>query len=633
MSKGNLKKADLILTAFLILNAAFFIFSNTRPVTWLQDEIPEYRFFWSMDGIEKFTLHSGFTLEDFKKPFVCRYTVGAFRPRQMSNFVEMVLFKIGQLWDGEYFRDNGQIILHVLNVVLLGIFIKRITGSLYLACLSGVLALNAGVSLATLLFPFRVAKILVITFFFGALIIIDGMGNSRKTGILKTVFLFMIMLAGFFTDETWVFLVPLLWVYWRHKAGHRPATGPQTRIFALILFGTVLTLGTLFYFYSRPYDKPNDWHQSYLHHLGFYGTQIGTVKDIFRSAWLFVSRNFGYWEITPTGIPAACSFATMIVLAARKKPPLPIAVLSAAFVSAIIVKTVIMPHMKVFPFFMPEGTVFPSLLYFTYYYPYPDLFLIVTGLTFLLSTYKENPKILLVFFVCATIIAAGNLSNISRGIYAPLKFHGLDIPERKILYKAMIKTKQIMDGPVLRPVYLSFPAGDNAMIDGRFGFDDTWPLYPAYILTMFLPPLEKKEAIISLENISGQKVKGLGPAKTFYDVPTSITVNLEILRQRYGLKTGDPVYVSKSDIHGYSFEIQGKSSDQVMAFIKGAAVITCEVKGRVFEFKQFYGESYQLFLGAFPADTSNGSVTMSFRVHPANKNRDIEILGPVVINR
>ncbi len=630
------KKFHTFVFVFVLANAALFVFSNSRPINYLHDEISTYRFFWSMDSVERLTLHTGFTWEDFKKPFASRFTVGAFRPRQVSNFAEMVFFKFSQLVNREYFRDYSLIFLHIFNVFLFWFLIYKLSGSFSISWIAAIFVLNAGASLTTLLIPFRIAKILVITFFllgFNLIVSSPHRFDKARTSIL--ILFFFILLCGVFTDETFVFLcliyLAYLWIY----QGRDVLLSKRLWLYLCLWGGVVLGMGMWFYFYSKQFDAGNDWHQSYTAHFVKYFSNFSTIKDIFRSLLFFLKRNFGYWELSLVGIFSFLAFGGITGLIARTKRDFKDNVFLSLIVLLIIIKALFLPHIKVHPYIMPADTVFPSMMYFSYYYVYIESFLVIFILTFGIFAYRENIKILLLLMIAVTWINFNNTINAPRGLADTLKFHGLDAPPRKQIVENIKELQRIFSGPYEKPMYLSLFVGDSALVDGRFGFEKTWPVYTAYLLTMFLPQLEKNDAIISLENIKLKNkfnhLPELVRAESFYDVMTRQYVDLKSLKNSYGDESLMPKIIEGGDWTSLPvLSIDDIKGDYIF-FVKGFAEIRLQFNERIVDLKQGYGESYQLFSYSLQKDTADFKLNVQMRIRPILPYNKVDVVGPFFI--
>ncbi len=633
-----MKKYHPFILFCLVINLLFFVYANTRPIQWLQDEMPAYRFFWSMDGVEKLTLHTGFTIEDFKKPFVSRFTVGAFRPRQVSNLVEMVAFKIGQFWGADYFRDYFLIFLHGLNVFLVGLLVRRLSGCVFLGWIAALMALNAGAALATLFFPFRLAKILVVTFFLSGLnLIIAQPQRFDRAKTSRLILFFSILIAGFYTDESSVFVLPLVAVYLWFFQGREVVLSPRLLKYTTVSFVIVISLGILFYFYSQPFDNHNTWHQSYWGNYAKYFFHFSTMKDIGRSWWFFIQRNFGYWEMSVTGAASFLSFGTLVYFAGKSRKISQEYSFAGAVIFIILAKTLLMPHMAVFSYFMPADAVFPSMLYFTFYYVYIESFLFILAIIFLLFSYRENFKILAVLMGCVTVINFSNVVNMPRGVEATLKFHGLDTVERKKGVERARELRKFLSAPHDRPVYLSALSGNQPLIDGRFGFETSWPVYTAYILTMFLPELEKGEIIVSLDNVRPQRVFSskdeLVNANAFYDMASQQFVDLRYLKKTYGVASLKPRAIFAGDGSLVdSRPIEALKGDYIF-FVKGLADIRLQLNDQSFDFKQDYGEAYKLIMFELKKDSLDYKLESQLHIRPVLPYTKVDLVGPFFIKK
>ena len=96
MVKRDNKLFVYLLGIFFASQVVLFLYLNTRPIYWLFNEILLHGFFWSMVGLDKFTLHLGLNWADWVKPFDCYHVDGIFRTRQFSYLFEMLSFKFWQ---------------------------------------------------------------------------------------------------------------------------------------------------------------------------------------------------------------------------------------------------------------------------------------------------------------------------------------------------------------------------------------------------------------------------------------------------------------------------------------------------------------------------------------------------------
>src|SRR3989338_3172065 len=186
MPKASTKLTLLICSLLIILNVGIFFYANTIPITWTQDEFFNYGFFWSMDAGNEFTLHTGFKKEDFSKIFMVKYIDEVFRTRQFYTLFEMFWFKFWQLQEDVLFKNYTLIGLHITNGILLGMIVLFLTKNKRAVILSFLLVLNSGICLATLLFPFRSAKLLAMSLFLlGWLAFILSSGQLRNSLSLR----------------------------------------------------------------------------------------------------------------------------------------------------------------------------------------------------------------------------------------------------------------------------------------------------------------------------------------------------------------------------------------------------------------------------------------------------------------
>ena len=141
--------ASWTILIFFLCNLGIFFYANTIPIHWTQDEFFNYGFFWSMDDIHKFTLHAGLTKEDFPKIFCVKYIDEVFRTRQFYTLFEMLTFKFWQVMGKVLLRNHTLILLHLLNSILLGTVVFRITSIKRAGWIAFLSALNCGIGLTT----------------------------------------------------------------------------------------------------------------------------------------------------------------------------------------------------------------------------------------------------------------------------------------------------------------------------------------------------------------------------------------------------------------------------------------------------------------------------------------------------
>jgi len=406
--------------AFIILNIAVFIMAMTSPVLWINNEIASHRFFWSMDGIDQFSLHTGIQRIDFLKIFAFKYVDGIFRTRQFSYLIEMLSFKFWQYLGIGFFRNYSLIVLHILNTVLLGRLIFLLTRHKGISWLGSLLFLNGGISIATMLFPFRNAKLLVVTLFLMCWICVAG--TKRKfpdVGLSRMMFFFVGMLLAFFTDEVSFFIFPLLFIYMILRDGWRLL---RSQKFWMVLFlsGIIFTVLTcVFYTLSlRVVGEPGTMgHLNFFYDLSAYLTNPKMFSDVTKAFFLyFLRRNFGYWDLTVYGMLAMAAFVTLMGVAFLNKKDKLIKRLVVATGIIFIIKALLLPHNSgVQEIFMPLGTVFPSLLFFSYYYAYADALLVVLGIVLLIYRPHVTSKKINFLLFLVLIIGISNMIHLRHG--------------------------------------------------------------------------------------------------------------------------------------------------------------------------------------------------------------------------
>ena len=246
-----------LITLLLIFNIGIFCTTNSSPIYWVHPELVTFWFFWSDEGIDTFKLHQGINGDDLLKPFTSVMDVG-FRTRHVSYFFDMFSFKFWQNFEMGFFRNYNLIGLHLLNTMLLGLLVFYITRKKYLGLFCSLLFLNCGIALGTLLFPFRSAKVLVMTFFLLAWIIIAGCKQEfSKASNLRFCTFFLILLLASFTDEIFFFISPILFFYIYLRDGKDGLFNKRlySGIFVYILLFLILT-GSIIYLSKHLYDLP-----------------------------------------------------------------------------------------------------------------------------------------------------------------------------------------------------------------------------------------------------------------------------------------------------------------------------------------------------------------------------------------
>src|SRR5262249_3369708 len=143
--------------SFVAASLALFFSANSKPTYWLQNEMIAHDYFWSLDGIGGTQLRSGLRWSDFSKILASDKVegAGAFRARPISYLVEMLSFKFEQRFLQPSLRSRTLILIHLINVVLLGMLAYRVTRNAWAAICGALLLLGCSIALTTVSFTFR----------------------------------------------------------------------------------------------------------------------------------------------------------------------------------------------------------------------------------------------------------------------------------------------------------------------------------------------------------------------------------------------------------------------------------------------------------------------------------------------
>ncbi|MBF0510712.1 MAG: hypothetical protein HQL13_00115 [Candidatus Omnitrophica bacterium] len=620
----------------LLVNMGVFFYVNTRPIHWLMDENPSYYFFWSADGIHKVTLHSGFNQSDLLKPLISRYNDGAFRLRQFSYFIEMISFKFWQFFEVGYFRNYTLIILHLVNVLLLGLLIYRLFKNSDMAWFAGLLMLNTGVSLTTLLFPCRLGKILVMTLFLGNFLLMVW-SNIRldKLGGLRLSVIFTVLLMSFLTDESFFFLFFIYLFYLYLYQGKEVFFSRRLwKYLGITCLGLVIFAAIAYAFSENAVCSIRSWQGDYLNKFLLYFRSPQTLWDFIRAFfYFFLRRNFGYWDLSLLGVFAFISFLFVLWMASKSRIALKEKYFCMGLIMMVVLKGFLMPHMRLHPFIMPQDAFFPTMLFFSYYYVYPDCLILILCLSVWLTGFVTNKKRLIVLLCGASVMSVSNMAHWKDNLSDTMAFHHLNLPVRVQVIEDVTIAREFIKIKRLRPVYLSFPSGDDKVVDGRLGDDKTWPIYPAYLLTMLLPSFEKQEAITSLENVCPQAIMGSGnellKANFFLDVRRHSFYNLGVIKHEYGLKEFVPsVIKEKTPIPEMTVTVLKTC---LIFFVKGQSDLILTMNDQKAYLKQVYGSSYQMFKIDMTKREGDYKIRAHLEIHPGHGNHEVYLVGPFLL--
>ncbi len=638
-----------VLLFLLILNVILFSQILREKLFYQQGEMTWLNIFWSMDlgSSNPQSLHTGLKGEDVLKPFMTsNVDLLGFRMRQVSSYFDMLSFKFWQYWGVSSFHNYSHILLHVLNGILLGFLVRKLTGSLEAAWLIFVFFLNSAIGISTLLFPFRSAKLLAVTFFLLIwLMVVNEKRPFAQNSFLTKTIVFVLTILILFTDETSFFLLPVIMIYLFLRDGKR---GVFNLImvkygFAIITTVIILLCSALYLSHKLSPVTPTEHFSLYMGNLRKYLTGMAILKDTFHAlAGYFLPRSFGYWDTSFWGATAFVATGVLFYMIFRFKTDMGILKgLSLAIVFVFFLKAFFLPHPGgMHAYIMPDNTIFPSLLFFGYYYPYIDTvflsLLLCFGLSGVLHKHKKS------FLICMTLITFINCSNIKHlyaGVADTVAFHNsalfhprtaLTILLIKDHYKAVKKNG---------PLYLSFPSGNNPVFIRKIlsqypqtlqeklvlAFRD----YASVIPVMYLRAIEKGDMIISLKN--AQPIRPLASdaelasASFFLDVPISKRIDLRPFKERFGVNIFTP-----HKVNNFQQEISLDTADkEVVFFIKGAAEVNLEAGEKTVKTQQTYGYSYQVFNYPLPKDKKVSLLKINIR--SLHEGQPFELIGPFLV--
>lgn len=598
-----------------------------------------FHFFWSTDlnPQDPFHLQTGLSGDDLIKPFMSRSVDASFRNRQFSYLIEILTFKLGQFWGSVSFRDYSLIVIHLINTFLLWVVLARLGGDRYAALIGALLFLNSGIALSTLLFPIRNAKLLSIMLCLAAWVPLATADNRpaflnnlpAKTFWFCGVLLFLALL----TDENSFFFLAFFVLYlalrWGKEAWrNRRVAGMFIGVLALFF----VTIG-LFYQVSRHIDSGvQPEFQKYLSSFPEKLQNSRVVHDCLDAfTRFFLRRAFGYWDRSLAGAAAFVSFVGLLWLAARRPMRFP-TLLSLGALGLIAVKAVLLPHyygyhdyiMPVYPgkggFWLP----FPTMLYFSCYYSYFDLFLIVLALSVLLQqAFHKNPRRCLYALLFVTIINASNAIHWKEGVAGMIRYHRLfDMTNEAVIPKIQ-KIQDVLSQNPGRPVYVSFPSGSQPVFKRRyelieefiqkgdplaykFGLNPKFYNYATILPVKYLRSIEEGRVIISLQNAGPLALSEneLSAAGLFYDVEKEVLLDLDQLKRK---KAGE--------------------KRRLVFFVKGGAQITLKAGDSSVTVQQDYGYSYQMF--DIPLSSLDfAAKDIQWQISPLSEAFTVDLVGP-----
>lgn len=660
LSKHLISSSDIRIThvfTFLTIlvvffNLAVFVMANSIPILWQQGEVTYLNLFWSAqwEGLNDLHLASGLRTDDFWKIFASTELEGiGFRTRHFAYLMEMLSFKFWQ-WAGvSSFRNYTLIGLHVFNSALIFALTRQLTKNHLIAVLTSLLALNSGIALATLLFPFRINKLLAVALFLlGWICVVSAQGKFVDPAKKRMRGFFVILLLALFTDEVTVFLFPVVFAYifltenidrdkFRHLAGFTILTAG--------IYGLLRTFCSMMdAVHSNMMISTSTFYLSKISH--FYRDGHFLYDSLRAGLAYFLRKNFGSWEWSGGGIVAFLSFMALTVFALIK-PHQPVLKRCALIIlSVVVIKSICFPLIWIDPVIMPPDTVFPSTLYFGYYYSYCEAMLVtIAGGLLWMKTNPFDKNFFLLGLLAVSAISASNLLHVRQAIQPALETHGFYRSHQHAI--PHILQIEHLDDNQKSPIYLSFPSGSRPYFSRPYSGPDIWVRDPAgqrqqlspyfmnyasIIPVHYLREMEAGRLLMSLKNVQppqpfpdGEELK---QARFFYDVPNHELLDLAPFKKISGLEGLNPIRSqSASILKAISLTAQDRGQE-LLIFVKGAARVTVQSVGIKQVARQRYGYSYQLF--RFPMKDfldDEGSV-LEVIVSPVEDGGTFDVVGP-----
>lgn len=626
----------------ILVNIALFCYVNTKPILWQQHEITYHNFLWSMsmDEEKPFTLQTGFHLNDFKKLFFIKEVEIQWRYRQFGNWVEMSLFKIWQLLGLVTIRSWTLILFHIINTVLLWFLVRRLTGSVLTSWICCLIFLNSGAAFATLLFPFRVLKELLIFLFLSAWLIGKSAPGEKNYG--REILFLIIMLAMILTDEMAFLFIPFLYLFLFLEKGNGFVN--KRTLLGLIPVMAIYIPLTIFFkkiMIAIGQEGANFTPEQIQRFVG-YLTSFNFIPETFRGfLFYFLRRHFGSWDQTILGMLSLVGFLALIFLCARQAGKnIRTWFLFSLLIGFILAKDMLFFHAYgIHKHIMPVDAKFPSILYFSYYYPYIDSLLLVLALGLLLGALKwENKLVVGILLAAVTVMNFSNASHTDEGVRDTVKLHWYD-REDVIVGNSLAVQKVRAVATKTEPAYLSFPSGSKPMFirRQRSAFEPwvidplaekeklspDFPHYVSFILVQYLKAFEDGKFIVDLQNIPASK--RIPEAKYFYDVVSQEQVDLTALNKFSGniespTWEGHPVATAVS--------LKNVTEQELIIFVKGASTIVIKNDQHSVTLQQTYGHSYQMFRVPVQPFLSGNSLKATLAIVPATPISKCSVWGP-----
>ncbi len=654
LENSRRKLFNLFLLTLLLINISTFIIINTKTISWRQNEITHFNFFWSMSGdqIEPFILRSQMHKNDLLKIFnLGDMENHHLRFRQFSNLSEMLSFKFWQNLGINTFHNYTLICLHIINVILLWFLIKSLSNNPLAATACSFLLLNSGAAISTLLFPSRIQKILLITLFLSAWITQVGIKNTSNY-VLRNILFYIFVMLMFFTDEQSFLLISLLFVliFLKNKNSQ---TLKKLFIYSVLFVTSYLVLRCFFTFLSiRLFNYKDDgFFSDELHRLLIYFRCSSFVHDT-GNAFInyFLRRNFGYWDHSFWGLSSLIAFLFLLLSMLKinlKSSHLPFFLI----IFFILIKAVLLPHpYGIHKAIMGANTEFPTLLFFNYYYTYIDITLLIIAFSFLLTDCIHSRKLNSVLMLLAiSIMGISNALHANEGIKDAILQHSYYQTGNRNLNKIVSLHDYC---PLTRygSIYLSFPSGSQPIFK-RFPSTETeaWKMdpqakkqnllldffdYGSILLPQYLKLIEEKKFIVSLQNISSMSSYKNGnellSARYFYDVHQNIFLDLDKIKKlRHSLESTQPI-VSAQRLETLISINSERKTEGIIFFVKGGADISLKTENEEIQTKQDYGFSYKIFNVPLNMFKNLNINSILLTIKPFDSNPNITLWGPFI---
>jgi hypothetical protein len=518
--------------------------------------------------------------------------------------VEAALFPVA-------FRVRGHVVLGVMNAVLLAAVVWRLTANVWATVAGGLLVLGSGITLATMTYGFRNAKVLVMTLFLvAATVVLQKTGSRAPVAPGRLAALAAVTVLAVFTDEVALFVIPVIWFDVLRRAHGRRGALLAAGITAIVI--GVLASASLAVARTVAHNAAD---------TGALGKAMrGTVRLLFDEpvlrenvhAWTvyFLPRTVGAATDVAAGTAALGGIALLAVLGLAGRHRRDVAWrLVVALPLAGAALAVLLPHNAgVHSGLMPADARVPSLLYFSYYYPYPFTVILSLWLALLLAGVGGVRGVTALALV--TVANAGAAWHARESPPDALAFHETG-PAKLDAVRGMFALTSFARGlSPSAPAYVSFPIGPQTLVncDLPAARRDPPDLRACLLPLLYLRDFESGRLRTSIENVVLARPNGQGEeligARYFYDLPTARVLDLESLRRFGGLEE-TPRRVPAG---GAAWALQrGPHRGPVVLLVRGASTVKVRGERALFVETQQYGQAYQLI--EVPADVLAGTAT------------------------